>query len=322
MSFTLLVILMLGGVGLFLSAFFSGSEIGFYRATRSRLVLEALDGDWIARQLLRLVNHPSWFVATTLVGNNVANYMTSLAIVMAVQNWIGGGHISELLAPLILAPFLFVYGELLPKHLYLSAPNRLLRRGAGLFFFFLVLFAPVSLALWAFNRMLAKLVGESPEKIRLRLARRELQRLLEEGREAGILYASQQELAHAFFSKEKVTAERLAVPLRDMPRARVDMNADEVLRLAQRYRLPALPVENHGGRIDGCISLIDLSVLNRPWRDLVQPLPTVPSDSPLISVLAHIRNAHTELIGVVDEKGNPTGVVTMDRLRKHLFRAG
>ena len=319
---TFFTIVLLGVVGLFLSAFFSGSEIGFYRATRSRLVLEALDGDRIARRLLQLVNYPSWFVATTLVGNNVANYMTSLAIVMAVQNWIGGGHVSELIAPIVLGPFLFVYGELLPKHLYLSAPNRLLRRGAPLFFFFLVLFAPVSLMLWAFNRMLAKLVGEAPEKIRLRLARRELQRLLEEGREAGILYASQQELAHAFFSKEKLTAKRLAVPLRDTPRARTDMTRDDVLRLAQRYRLPVLPVENRDGRIDGCVSLIDLGILDHPWHDAVQPLPTVSSDAPLLSILSHIRNAHTELIGVVDSDGKPTGVITMEKLRKHLFRAG
>ena len=55
-------------VGLFLSAFFSGSEIAFYRATRLRLVLDALAGDRISRGLVWLTNHPSIFVATTLVG--------------------------------------------------------------------------------------------------------------------------------------------------------------------------------------------------------------------------------------------------------------
>lgn len=315
-------ILLLGAVGLFLSAFFSGTETGFYRATRSRLVLEALDGDGIARRLLHLVNHPSLFVATVLVGNNVANYMTSLATVMAVQHTIGVSHFAELSAPLVLAPFLFIYGELLPKHLYLSAPNRLLRRGAPLFFFFLILFLPVSITLWAFNRLLARLVGESPERIRLRLARRELQRLLAEGHEAGILHASQQELAQAFFSKEKINAERLAVPLGDIPRARLDMEREDVLRLAGRYRLPVLPVENREGRIEGCVAIIDLSILDRPWRDVVRPLPTVPREASLLSVLSQIRNAQTELIGVVDKKGNPLGVITMDRLRKHLFRTG
>ena len=35
--------------------------------------------------LLKLINNPTWFVATTLIGNNVANYLTSLAIVLARQ---------------------------------------------------------------------------------------------------------------------------------------------------------------------------------------------------------------------------------------------
>ena len=35
----------LGLVGLLLSALFSGAETGFYRATRLRLVLDAMGGD-------------------------------------------------------------------------------------------------------------------------------------------------------------------------------------------------------------------------------------------------------------------------------------
>jgi len=127
-------------VGLFLSAFFAGSEIGFYRATRLRLVLDALGGDPIARGLAWLTNLPVLFVATILVGNNAANYVTSLAIVIGVQALLpDGGHVAELIAPLMLAPFLFVYGELLPKSLFLQAPNRLWRRVGPLLLVFVVL---------------------------------------------------------------------------------------------------------------------------------------------------------------------------------------
>ena len=81
------------------------------------------------------------FVATALVGNNLANYLTTLAIVLAAQVLAHGpGHLAELIAPIVLAPLVFVYGELLPKSLFLRAPNRLLRRGAPLFLFFTLLF--------------------------------------------------------------------------------------------------------------------------------------------------------------------------------------
>ena len=65
-----------------------------YRATRLRLVLDALGGDPISRGLVWLTNHPAVFVATTLVGNNLANYVTSLAIVIGTQRLgIGQGHV-------------------------------------------------------------------------------------------------------------------------------------------------------------------------------------------------------------------------------------
>ena len=43
-------------LGIFLSAFFSGAETGFYRVTRVRLLLDGLGGDPIARTLLWLTN--------------------------------------------------------------------------------------------------------------------------------------------------------------------------------------------------------------------------------------------------------------------------
>ncbi|MEA1950108.1 MAG: DUF21 domain-containing protein, partial [Planctomycetota bacterium] len=209
----ILAVLGLGIVGLLLSAFFSGSETGFYRVARTRLVLDALDGDIISRGLLWLTNHPSLFVATTLVGNNLANYLLSMAIVIAAGLLVGGGAVAELSAPLVLAPLLFVYGELLPKNLFLQAPNRLLRLGGPLFFVFTVLFLPVSLLLWALNQIFAKFVAESPDRIKLTLARRELRGVMQEAHEVGILRPAQQSLARGIFARAPQPVGKLAVPL-------------------------------------------------------------------------------------------------------------
>ena len=50
-----------------LSAFFSGSETGFYRLSSLRISLDARAGDAAAQRLARFVRNPSRFVATTLV---------------------------------------------------------------------------------------------------------------------------------------------------------------------------------------------------------------------------------------------------------------
>ena len=142
-------------VGVFLSGFFSGSETGFYRASRIRFLMDGLDGDTVSRRMLWLFNNPTLFVATTLVGNNVANYLVSLAIVLAVKlAFTSDSSTAEIVAPIVLSPFLFVYGELLPKSIYFISPNQLLRTSSPLFLLFTILFAPVAAILWCLARLL------------------------------------------------------------------------------------------------------------------------------------------------------------------------
>ena len=104
---------------IFLSAFFSGMETGFYRAARVRLVLDGMSGDKVASSLLWMTNNPTLFVATTLIGNNLANYLASLAVVLGMHLLANPAMpFADVMAAIMLAPVVFVYGELLPKKLF------------------------------------------------------------------------------------------------------------------------------------------------------------------------------------------------------------
>lgn len=52
---------------------------------------------------------------------------------------------------------------------------------------FVVVFFPVSLLLWAFNKLIERLTRHTPQRVQLTLARRELHRVLDEGHDVGIL---------------------------------------------------------------------------------------------------------------------------------------
>jgi len=312
----------LAAVGLALSALFSGSETGFYRATRIRLVLDALGGDPVSRWLAWLTNHPSLFIATTLVGNNLANYLASLAIVMGTKAvFQGDGHAAELIAPLLLAPVLFVYGELLPKHLFLGAPNPLLRLTGPLFLVFVPLFLPVSALLWAMNWVLARLVGESPETVRLTVARRELRRTLEEGHEAGILHRAQRVLAQGIFAVANKPAADYVTPLSEVARARSDMTKQQVRLLAQRLRLPIVPVERAGpgGHLIGYVRVIDLGMDSSDELGPVHPLLEIPAHSTLLDAVMRMQAGAEPIAQVVDSAGRPLGILTAERLREPLL---
>jgi len=310
-------------VGLSLSGLFSGSETGFYRASRIRLVLDALSGDRIARGLLWLTNHASMFVATTLVGNNLANYLVSLAIVLAADKLVAGDSwIAELIAPVLLAPILFVYGELVPKYLFLHAPNRLLRRAGWPLLVFVVLFLPISSLLWLLNRALAGLLGESPERVHLRIARRELRGILEEGHEAGILHPVQQKLAASIFASADHTLRRYLAPLSGVARARAGMSKEEVLGLARRFKLAEVPIEDadQPGQLAAYVRTIDLELSPSSEVEPVRPLMSIPAGETPVTALIRLHSAREHLARVVDNRGQTIGILSASQLRQRLLR--
>ena len=311
-------------VGMFLSAFFSGSETGFYRVTRVRLVIRALGGDRVARGLLWLTNNPALFVATTLIGNNVANYVTSLAIVLAVQALFGQSPLAELAAPIILAPVLFVYGELLPKNLFYYAPNTLLHRCGPLFLLFTFIFLPVAVLLWLLGRALQSLVGEAPERIRLRLARSELAQVLEEGHEAGVLHPSQRRLAQGLFAAANVPVVQHSTPLGRVAIIQRGAKKADVFRLARRHRMTAIPVEEVSGRdrqLIGYVRLIDLHLDDGDTVQTVRKMIEVPADMRHVSALIRLESSGEVLARVIDEESKTVGLLDVRKLNEPLFRA-
>jgi putative hemolysin len=309
-------------VGVLLSAFFSGSETGFYRVNRVRLVLNSRDGDWVAWGLLQLTNNPSLFVATTLIGNNLANYITSLAIVLIAQGFFAPhSHVAELVAPIVLSPILFVYGELLPKRLFLMAPNRLVRRGGPLFLLFVLIFAPVAALLWALGRLLQYLLGESPERVRLTLARKELSHVFDEGQEAGILSAAQRSLTQNLFALAKLPTMAVCTPTARVVSVPVGTRTAAVLRLAQRRKSPVMPVRD-GHDLVGYVRVVDLILGNSETLGEVRPLTEVSQADTQLAALIKLQTSGESMGRLVSAEGHTVGLVTLRQLTESMVRGG
>jgi len=309
--------------GLLLSALFSGSETGFYRAPRIRLELDAQAGRPRSRGLLWLSNHPSVFVATTLIGNNLANYMTSMAVVLLAASVVQAESslLGDLLGPMLLTPILFVYGELMPKQLFLAAPYRLLRSVSPVFFVFVVLFAPFSVMLYGLNRLTSRFLGEAHDRVRPRLAKESLCRILDEGREAGLLSHSQRSLAQGLFAVTDVPLGRFTIPIESLPSVYESDAKNDVLAMAKRLNLAHLPVVRPGGvKFVGYARVADL-FLSRESDWKTRPLLEVAdSESPLNALLA-MEEQDSVLAVVVRPGVGAIGWVEADAIRHAMFHA-
>lgn len=318
------LVIILFALGVFLSAFFSGSETGFYRASRIRFVMDGIDGDWFSRNMVWLFNNPTLFVATTLVGNNVANYLVSLAIVLGVGIvFQAQGGSAEVIAPIVLAPALFVYGELLPKSMFFLAPNSMLRKAAPLFQFFTVLLAPVSAVLWSLARLLEKMLGQSPEKVRLALARHELQDVLAEGQEVGLLHPSQRLLSQNFFLVVSNPLGEVCTPLSRVKSMPMNSTHEQLLKFARRNELSEIVLyEKNRTQPVGYVRTVDLLV-KRSGGD--QPVHATEffclKTSELFGEALLQMQANRETVALVVSGANvPVGILSINQLTDPLLK--
>lgn len=307
-----IAVLLILGIGL--SAFFSGSETGFYRVTRVRLVMDAKSGKWIPGMLLWLANHSTVVVATVLIGNNIANYLVSFGLLLASQRIFAEWVEMQNLMPLLMTPFLFVYGELLPKFLYYQVPYRLLNRGAPLMLLFTLLFAPVSLLMIALEKMWQRSLGTNSIKAGATLERQELQRVLVEGQEAGVLLPIQREIAQNMFTYGVRPIRQFAVPLRAIPLVTAQTERQEVLRQASRRSETLVGVvDDAEQRLLGCYRVADVLIDSQSPPTMLPVFYARGSESS-IQVLTRLQSTQAPLAAIEDAAGRTVGIVGKERL--------
>lgn len=324
---------LLGMIGLCLSAFFSGTETGFYRVSRIRVQLDAIEGHRLSQGLLQLINRPSLFIATILLGNNIANYLVSTAGVVFVQAaFAAAGDSAEILMTLVLTPFLFAYGEMFPKYVFMQTPERLLKRTLPLFFVFLILLLPVTLLIWLFNRGLSFLLGEKHNPLQLKLARRELIRRFDEGQECGLILPAQRQLTRNVFTVASQSILHYMTPIDAYPTVRLSTPPREMLDVAKRHELPEFPVFSdwNDGLPVGYVRTIELAlalseaedanpdvkaVIEAPLRELIE---IDDGHSPLNAMLLFQAGGES-LALVVDEDDAILGLISEKRLMSVLF---
>ncbi len=308
--------------GLLMSAFFSGSETGLYRVTRIRLALDGMSGDPVSKGLLWLVNNPAIFVATTLIGNNIANYMVSFSIVLATQLMLGGHHaVAEVMAPIIVAPIVFVYGELLPKNLFYLAPNRLMRLSGPFLLIASFLFSPVTAILWGLSRMIQRVVGESPVLIRMQLARKELQKLLEEGHQVGILTPLQSRMSQAIIDYGNETIGKYGTPISRLSSVTTRDPLPHLLRTARRQHAAELLVFAADRRtLEGYVRVIDLHLCDgSDWQSRITPLQSIPRTDHLIAAIMTLQTNQEPLAKIVNAQGTPVGILKLEKVLESLL---
>jgi CBS domain containing-hemolysin-like protein len=309
-------------LGLRLSAFFSGVETGFYRVSFLRLSIDAHAGDRVAGQILWFVQNPSYFVATTLVGNNIANYLTTWAIGLAtVTLWQSQSGWVEIVGTLLMAPVVFVFGELIPKNLYYRAPLQLLRRDAPWFVFFYRMFRVVSFPLIGITKLFERFGDSDHGQLELVLGRNRLVQVLSRGHEEGLLSDVQSRLVHGLMHTAAQPVTASITPTGRVLGVADDASQQQVVQYARQHGLPNVTIK----RADsddlwyGYVRVVDATVTRKPLSSMIRTMPRIESPCSKLEALLALRNAG-QAFGVVLQEETVLGIVSERELVEQLFQ--
>lgn len=312
-------------LGVLLSGAYSGLEIGCYRLSEVRLRLEAerRGGPW--QRLLELTRHRDRLICVILIGNSMADYLATggLALLMTAAGLSAGK--TELYATLVLAPTIFVLGEMIPKALFESRADTLTVRGVWLLEGSRRLFTYTGLvgAIGWLTRGVLWLLGRRGETADLFGPRDRIRAILLDQAASGVLSRVQIEVARNVLGARSLSTRLAMTPIDRV--AMIDAAADRrrILEAASECRFSRLVVHKAGdrGHILGYLDIVDALLAGEaadPLADRLRPVVKLAGDRPVTASLLAMQEARCQLGVVYDSRDRAVGIVTWKDLVEEL----
>ena len=174
---------------LLLSAFFSGMEIAFVSSNKVYLGIEKLQEGIVAKILTKLTLRPSLFIATMLVGNNIAlvvyGFMMGDLIIKAIfPSYINSSELPIqilLIQTLISTAVILLTAEFLPKVFFQIYANTFMKIFAiPAYVFYLLLYFISIFVIWISDFVLKKVFKTEGDETQLFFSKVELGNFISE----------------------------------------------------------------------------------------------------------------------------------------------
>ena len=316
-----LVILIIIGILILLSAFFSSCEVAYSSVNKIKLKKKVNEGSKKATKAMDIVNNFSDVLSTILVGNNLVNILaSSLATVIAVEKF--GEDKGSLIATIVLTIIVLIFGEIIPKVIAKKYSLRMSLLYVMPFRFFKGLFYPITFIVAKGMNVFKKLW--TPKEVEPSVTDEELIAMAEELEEEGVIDEEDAELIISAIDFSDVTAHEIMIPRVDVFSIDIEDEQDEILANEEIYRYSRVPV--YEDTIDHVIGILDTvklmkKILNGEEIDirsmLTEPM-YVHKTKGISNILTEFKQTDQHLAIVLDEFGGFMGILTMEDIVEEL----
>lgn len=317
---------------LLLSAFFSGMEIAFVSSNRIYLEIEKLQVGLTSKVLKKITENPSRFIATMLLGNNIALvvygiFMGDRILQLFFPNTLLTGDASLRIVfyqTLISTGIILLTAEFLPKVFFQLYANTFIKIFALPVALFYYLFYPITfLIIELTDVILKRFLNTETDQIQLSFSKIELGNYIEEQLESAhdkeSLDSEIQIFQNALDFSEVKTREAM-VPRAEVIAVEESTSLEEITDLFISTGLSKIPVYKENiDHILGYVHAFEMMKKPKGIKNILMPVAYVPETMLVNDVLKLLTRQHKSIAVVIDEYGGTSGIVTVEDIVEELF---
>ena len=312
---------------IFINGVFSMAEIAMISSRKSKLNAEASNGDKAARAAVRISSDPDKFLSTVQMGVTLVGILTgifsgdSLARDFAsllTSLGIGAGTASVLSKAIIVFIVMFLsilLGELIPKRIAMSNPEKVAKALAGLMRFVSWTASPVVWLLAKSTALCAKALGIKERESKV--TEDEIKSIIEEGKDEGEVSPVEQDIVERVFTLGDLSVSTIMTLRDDIVWLDLEMTEDEITKTVESTIFEQYPVVD--GDIDhvvGVLSIKDYVTALRKDKHLdlkkmMKEAHYVHENMSIYTVLEYMKSERIHRALVCDEFGGLEGIISL-----------
>ncbi|MBV9960656.1 MAG: HlyC/CorC family transporter [Parafilimonas sp.] len=308
-----------------LNGIFSMVEIALVSCRKVRLEAQANKGDKRAKAALDLANHPDKFISTTQIGITLTAIINGIlsgeelthrfATTLSKINFIGqyNSIAATIIVVFIVTYLTLVIGELVPKRIGLSNPERIAKTFAAFVRVSIFISYPFVVLLTKSGNFIINLFKIKGQESNV--TEDEIKAIINEGTEQGAIEEAEQEIIERVFHLGDRNITSLMTHRSDIIWLDINLTVDDINNMPDEKIHSIYPVcDGTIDKIKGIVSLKNIikAKPGTPLKDVMTTGFFVPENNSAYKLLERFKELKSHYAFIVDEYGTVQGLVTLN----------
>ncbi len=316
------VSIVLIGIFLLLSAFFSSSEAAFLSLQRTRLnylVNNHIPG---AQRVHNMVANTERLLSTILLGNNLVNVAFTAVVTALAVKWLKEGPLAVAAATIVGTGLLLIFGEIIPKSLAVKKSEKVSFLYARPLKIVELSLYPLILFLQWLSRTTQSIFGQEQES-EDGVTEGEILSMIDLGEAEGTVEPGEAEMLENVFRFGDTQVREIMTPRTEIIVMERGTNFGNFLSIYSEHSHTRFPIyKDTNENIVGIISAKDVLRMlstkgineNDSVTDVIRDAHFVPETKWASELFEELRHAGSQMAICLDEYGGLAGLVTLKRL--------